>query len=70
MRLGRVVDEQWLVLDGLKSADRVVVEGFQKFAPGDIVRPVPWEQKQTTTASAADDTRKAGNAPTVITQTR
>ena len=70
VRLGRVVDEQWLVLDGLKSADRVVVEGFQKFAPGDIVRPVPWEQKQTTTASAADDTRKAGNAPTVITQTR
>ena len=43
MRAGRVVDEQWLVLDGLDPGDRVVVEGFQKFEPGDIVDPVPWQ---------------------------
>jgi membrane fusion protein (multidrug efflux system) len=62
VRLGRVVDDQWLVLEGLKAADRVVVEGFQKFAPGDLVRPVPWEQK-TTTASAADKIDKVSSAP-------
>ena len=33
VRLGRVVDEQWLVLDGLKPADRVVVEGFRNLLP-------------------------------------
>jgi membrane fusion protein, multidrug efflux system len=43
MRAGRVVDEQWLVLDGLDPGDRVVVEGFQKFEPGDVVDPVPWQ---------------------------
>jgi membrane fusion protein (multidrug efflux system) len=71
VRLGRVVDEQWLVLDGLKPADRVVVEGFQKFAPGDVVRPVPWEQKLTTTASASVEMQKAGRAATTAsTETR
>jgi len=70
VHLGRVVDEQWLVLDGLKPADRVVVEGFQKFAPGDIVRPVPWDQKRTTTASASVDLRRAGNAEIASSETR
>ena len=37
VRLGPVQGGQWLVLDGLKSGDRVVVDGFQKFAAGDSV---------------------------------
>ena len=53
MRAGRVVDEQWLVLDGLDPGDRVVVEGFQKFEPGDVVDPVPWQPTQAA-ADAAD----------------
>jgi membrane fusion protein (multidrug efflux system) len=28
----------------LKSGDRVVVEGFQKFAAGDKVKPVLWTE--------------------------
>ena len=35
----RVQDGQWFVIEGLKAGDRVVVEGFQKFAAGDKVRP-------------------------------
>jgi len=27
--------------EGLKAGDKVVVEGFQKFAAGDKVRPLP-----------------------------
>jgi membrane fusion protein, multidrug efflux system len=46
MRAGRVVDDLWLVLDGLEPGDRVVVEGFQKFEPGDVVDPVPWQPMQ------------------------
>jgi membrane fusion protein (multidrug efflux system) len=39
VRTGSVQDGQWLVLDGLKSGDRVVVDGFQKFVAGDGVNP-------------------------------
>ena len=43
VRLGRVgTDDQWLILDGLKPGDRVVVDGFQKFVAGDQVNPKPW----------------------------
>ena len=31
VRTGRVVEDHWLIQDGLKPGDRVVVEGFQKF---------------------------------------
>jgi membrane fusion protein (multidrug efflux system) len=44
VRTGSVQDGQWLVTDGLKSGDRVVVEGFQKFAAGDKVKPVLWTE--------------------------
>jgi membrane fusion protein (multidrug efflux system) len=37
-----VQDGQWLVTEGLKAGDRVVVEGFQKFVAGDKVRPQSW----------------------------
>ena len=48
VRVGRIVDEQWLVLDGLEPGEHVIVEGFQKFAAGDVVDPMPWR------AQAAD----------------
>ena len=36
-------DGQWVVTDGLKAGDRVIVDGFQKmFVPGAPVTPVPW----------------------------
>ena len=46
VRTGDLQGGKWLVSEGLKSGDRVVVEGFQKFVAGDIV-----------TARAADDLR-------------
>jgi membrane fusion protein, multidrug efflux system len=52
VRLGHLVEEQWLVLDGLKPGDRVVVEGFQKFAAGDVVDPVPWEARGVSASAA------------------
>ena len=44
IRTGRVVDNQWLVLDGLKGGERVIVEGLQKAKPGMKVRAVPVKQ--------------------------
>lgn len=39
VRLGAAQDGRWLVVEGLKPGDRVVVDGFQKFAAGDSVTP-------------------------------
>jgi membrane fusion protein (multidrug efflux system) len=44
VRTGSVQDGQWFVTDGLKAGDKVVVEGFQKFAAGDKVRPQIWTE--------------------------
>jgi membrane fusion protein, multidrug efflux system len=52
VRLGHLIDEHWLVLEGLKPGDRVVVEGFQKFAAGDVVDPVPWETRGVSASAA------------------
>lgn len=35
----RTIGDQWLVEDGLKPGDRVVVEGLHKIRAGDVVRP-------------------------------
>jgi membrane fusion protein (multidrug efflux system) len=44
VKTGAIQDGQWLVTDGLKAGDRVVVEGFQKFAAGDKVAPRAWTE--------------------------
>jgi membrane fusion protein (multidrug efflux system) len=51
IRTGAVQDGQWLVTDGLKAGDKVVVEGFQKFVAGDKVKPLIW----TDAADASND---------------
>lgn len=54
VRTGSVQDGFWFVTDGLKAGDRVVVEGFQKFAAGDKVKPQSWSE-----AEASADARHA-----------
>jgi membrane fusion protein (multidrug efflux system) len=44
--VGRMVDNHWIVQEGLKAGDRVVVEGFQKFKAGEVVEPLPWKHVQ------------------------
>ena len=51
IRTGAVQDGQWLVTEGLKAGDKVVVEGFQKFVAGDKVNPLLW----TDAADASND---------------
>ena len=40
LQLGRAVGNQWIVLDGLKPGDRLIVEGLQRVRPGQPVTPV------------------------------
>jgi membrane fusion protein (multidrug efflux system) len=51
VRTGSMQDGQWFVTEGLKAGDKVVVEGFQKFAAGDKVRPLSWAEADTLPAS-------------------
>ena len=43
VRIGHLIDQRRIILDGIKPGERVVVEGFQKFDEGDLVDPVQWE---------------------------
>lgn len=56
VKTGSLQDGMWFVVDGLKSGDKVVVEGFQKFAPGDKVRTQTW-----TEADASGDVTSHAN---------
>ncbi|HEY9250879.1 MAG TPA: efflux RND transporter periplasmic adaptor subunit, partial [Rariglobus sp.] len=37
----RAVGNQWLVADGLKPGDQVIVQNLQRIRPGSVVKPVP-----------------------------
>ena len=54
---GRVVGERTLITRGLSPGDRVVVEGFQKIAPGAKVTASEW--KPAAGKSASNDQAKA-----------
>jgi len=55
VKTGALQDGMWFVTDGLKSGDKVVVEGFQKFTPGDKVRTQSWAEAD----ASADQTRQS-----------
>jgi membrane fusion protein (multidrug efflux system) len=43
LTVDRAIGDKWLVTNGLKSGDRVIVEGMQKVIPGASVKVVPFE---------------------------
>ncbi|HET9642503.1 MAG TPA: efflux RND transporter periplasmic adaptor subunit, partial [Burkholderiaceae bacterium] len=42
VKIGGAQGTQWVVLEGLKPGERVIVDGFQKMRPGAPVKPVKW----------------------------
>ena len=43
VKVGNAQNNQWVILDGLKEGDQVIVDGFQKMmVPGAPVKAVPW----------------------------
>ena len=42
VKVGSEQAGQWVILDGLKAGEQVIVDGFQKVRPGAPVKPVPW----------------------------
>jgi membrane fusion protein (multidrug efflux system) len=59
VRTGSAQDGVWFVTEGLKAGDRVVVEGFQKFAAGDKVKPQAWTEADASAGLAPDHTTQA-----------
>ncbi|OON61085.1 efflux transporter periplasmic adaptor subunit [Massilia sp. KIM] len=67
--------QNWVVTEGLKDGDQVMVDGFQKIQmmpPGTPVKPVPWSPRQpagapnatAASAQAAGAANAAGGPPT------
>ena len=56
VKVGTARDNQWVVLEGLKAGEQVMVDGFQKLQmmpPGTPVKAVPWTKPGTAPAAAA-----------------
>jgi membrane fusion protein, multidrug efflux system len=56
VKIGSQEGADWVVLDGLKAGEQVVVDGFQKLQmlpPGTPVKPVPWSPAPAPAAPAA-----------------
>jgi membrane fusion protein (multidrug efflux system) len=45
IKVSRTVGENWLVTEGVKDGDRVILEGIQKARPGTPVKAVPFSSK-------------------------
>ena len=68
IKIGSAKDTKWVVLDGLKAGEQVMVDGFQKLQmmpPGTLVKAVPWQPAGTAPAPAAGTSAPvaAGAAP-------
>jgi len=64
VKISAAKDNQWVVLDGLKAGEQVMVDGFQKLQmmpPGTPVKAVPW--KKPTPNGAAQPAAQAASAP-------
>ena len=75
VRIGGAKDGQWIVTEGLRPGEQVMVEGAMKLMLGaKVVKPVPWQPKQaaaransapTAPESGASGAPRAASAPAV-----
>ena len=59
LKVSRALGDKWLVEEGLKAGDRVIVEGIQKARPGTQVKPVAFAGKASGAPPAAAATQPA-----------
>ncbi|HEV7912851.1 MAG TPA: efflux RND transporter periplasmic adaptor subunit [Albitalea sp.] len=53
VKIGSAQGGQWIVLDGLKPGEQVIVDGFQKMRPGAPVKPVAWQPAAASAPASA-----------------
>jgi membrane fusion protein (multidrug efflux system) len=61
VKVGSAQGGNWVVLDGLKPGEQVVVDGFQKLRGPSAVKPVPWQPGAAGAAAGS-----AGSAPASV----
>ncbi len=64
VKIGSAKGGNWVVLDGLKTGEQVVVDGFQKLRGDAPVKAVPWQARTVSAAAGAPPkAASAGTAP-------
>ena len=66
VKISAAQDNQWIVLEGLKAGEQVMVDGFQKLMmmpPGAPVKAVPWKAPAPASAAPAPAPAAAASAP-------
>jgi len=53
IKVGSASGGEWVVLDGLKPGEMVMVDGFQKLRGNAPVKPVPWQPTGAASGAAA-----------------
>ena len=65
VKISAAQNNRWIVLDGLKAGEQVMVDGFQRLQmmpPGSPVKPVPWQEPGQAAAPAAPPASAAAPA--------
>jgi membrane fusion protein (multidrug efflux system) len=66
VKISAAQNNQWIVLEGLKAGEQVMVDGFQKLQmmpPGIAVKAVPWKAPTPASAASAAAPAPAASAP-------
>jgi membrane fusion protein (multidrug efflux system) len=53
VKVGTEQNGQWVILDGLKTGEQVIADGFQKLRPGAPVKAVPWSATPASAPASA-----------------
>jgi membrane fusion protein (multidrug efflux system) len=61
VKIGSSIEGQWVVLDGLKAGEQVMVDGFQKLRGNAPVKAVPW--KAAASGASAASAAVSASAP-------
>jgi len=64
VKIGSAQGTNWLVLEGVKPGEQVIVEGFQKMmVPGAPVKPMPWSKSASSAAPAGSAPAASASSP-------
>jgi len=64
VKVGESQDGSWVILDGLKPGEQVIVEGVMKLMPGVTkVKPMPWKEGGAQPAAGGASEAAAANVP-------
>jgi len=62
VHVGRAAGTRWVITDGLKDGEKIIVEGFQKVQPGGEVVPSEWDPNAVANAAKQGGEAKADEA--------